>query len=235
MGDWLQQFLVATGCTLPLLTACFLVAGCGVFGIGNDEDDEILFRDVDHVSFLFDQMEEGSIEDRLRLEAKTIENGDSLVVHDTLRLVAGSRYLVSLEASSEDAQAYLSTAGPPAALLYGRSAPLDAVLIFEPVSLSVRPLTTNRAKGAPLESSVFRAGLSAKQSSAGEVIPRISDAPEDIFRFELATADTSISGPLRLRLERYREPGENEPDHVDFDVVVPVRLTEISKLTPGAD
>lgn len=223
-----QQFLIATRRAFLLLIACFLVAGCGVFGSGNDEDD-LLFRNVEQVAFLFDQMKEGSIENRLRLEAHTTEDGDSLVVRDSLRLVAGSRYLVSLEPSSEDVEAYLSTAGPPAALRYGSSPPLEAILTFGPISISVRPLTTNRAKAAPLKRSVFRAGLFPERSRASKVVYKTSDPPEDIFRFELATADTSATGPLRLRLERYRDPGANEPDHVDFDVVVPVRVTDSSE------
>lgn len=196
-----------------LVSFSVFAASCGLFG--GDDGSNPRFRSLDTIAFEFDRMSDGSTD--LRLEASSAEEGSPLSVRDSLRLLSGVRYRVTFIGNSSDAQAYLSSSGPPAALVFQKSPAVDTLLELESVfgSISVQPLSKSPKKSRKTKNAWKGAELA---QSADAAVP---------FAFELAIADTgSASGSLRLRLERYRDEGANEPDHVDFDVEIPIRVVK---------
>ena len=203
--------------TLAILIGLFFTSGCTLSG--SERQDERTFQDLEWVTFRVNQMDDES--GQLRLEGFTPEGTDSLVVQDSLRIKAGTRYAVSLQSESSDVQSYLFTSGPPAILFYRATSSLDAALNLKSISVSVQQLSsptrgnTRLGKQGKLDDH-FAESHTAAQGSG----------PSDLFRFEVATADTSVTGSLRLQLGRYRDTAAGEPEHIDFDVVVPTRVTE---------
>jgi len=185
---------------------------------GNDkEDDEPMFGEVDQVTFFFDQTGEGP---DIELVALSIDGRDSLIVRDSLQLAAGAQYLVSIRGRSLSKENYLTTAGPPAVLFYQRMGVLDTALTVQSVSVSTRSLNAGSESAARIDHAAAQTRSSGKQTSTSKT------APADIFRFELTTANTQAIGSLRLQLARYRESVVSTPDHIDFDVFIPVRIDE---------
>ena len=176
-----------------------------------------MFQDLEQMTFRLNQMDDESRQ--LRLQGFTPEGADSLVVQDSLRIEAGTRYAMSLQSGSPDVQSYLSTSGPPAILFYRATPSLDVALNLESISVSVQQLSSSTrgnvrlGKGGKPDDHFAESGAAAQASG-----------PADLFRFEVATADTSVTGSLWLRLGRYRSAAAGEPDHVDFDVSLPIRV-----------
>lgn len=189
--------------------------GCALFG--SEGQDGRTFQDLERVTFRLSPM--GDESGPRRLQGFTSDGADSLVVQDSLRIEAGTRYAMSLQSGSPDVQSYLSTSGPPAILFYRATPSLDVALNLESISVSVQQLSSSTrgnvrlGKGGKPDDHVAESGAAAQASG-----------PADLFRFEVATADTSVTGSLWLRLGRYRSAAAGEPDHVDFDVSLPIRV-----------
>ena len=193
-------------------TLFLLITGCGVFS--TDGEDGSPFRTLDAITLEFDKTSDGSTD--LRLRITSAEGADSLVVRDSLRLVSDARYRVTLVGSSSEVQAYLSSRGPSGTLTFRMSPSLKDILEFASVfgSIPVNPLS---------------GGSTSAKKSNSETVESTSQSGDAAvpFAFELTTADTGTTdGSLRLRLERYRSERVGEPEHIDFDVVVPTRVTE---------
>jgi hypothetical protein len=202
--------------TLAILVGLFSTSGCSLSG--SERQEERSFQDLERVTFRVNQIDDESAP--LRLEGFTPEGTDSLVVEDSLRMGAGTRFTVSLQSESSDVQPYLTTAGPPAVLFYKSTPSLDAFLNLKSISVSVQQLSRSSRGNT-------RSGHKGKQDdhSAESHAASQASAPAVSFRFEIATADTSATGSLRLRLGRYRDTAAGDPDHIDFDVVLPIRVT----------
>ena len=199
-----------------VLSGILLVAGCGVLE-GNDKEDEPMFGEVDQVTFFFDQTGD---EPDVELVAQSIDGGDSLIVRDRLQLAAGAQYLVSIRGRSPEKENYLTTAGPSAVLFYQKMGVLDTALTVQSVSVSTRPLHAGSKSAARIDYAAAQTRSSGKQTGTS------TTAPADIFRFELTTDNTQATGSLRLQLARYRKSVTSTPDHIDFDVFIPVRIDE---------
>jgi len=202
--------------TLAILIGLFSTSGCTLSG--SERQEERTFQDLERVTFRVNQTDDES--DPLRLEGFTPEGTDSIVVEDSLWIEAGTRLTVSLQSESVNVQSYLSTAGPPAVLFYTSTPSLDASLNLKSLSVSVQQLSRSSRGNT-------RSGQKGKQDdhSAESHAASQASGPADLFRFEIATADTSATGALRLRLGRYRDTAAGDPDHIDFDVVLPIRVT----------
>ena len=202
--------------TLAILIGLSSTSGCTLSG--SERQEERRFQSLERVTFRVNQMDDES--DPIRLEGFTPEGTDSLVIEDSLQIGAGTRFAVSLQSESSDVQSYLSTSGPPAVLFYTATPSLGAALNLKSISVSVQQLSRSSRGNT-------RSGQKGKQDDQSAESHAASQAagPADLFRFEIATADTSATGALRLRLGRYRHTAAGDPAHIDFDVVLPIRVT----------
>ena len=198
-----------------VLIGLLSTSGCALFG--SERQDGRTFQDLERVTFRLSPM--GDESGPRRLQGFTPDGADSLVVRDSLRIEAGTRYAVSLQSESSDVQSYLSTSGPPALLFYRATPSLDAALNLEAVSVSVQRLSSSSRGTVRLGKEGTPGDHVAESGAAAQ-----ASGPADLFRFDVATADTSVTGSLRLRLGRYRDAAAGEPDHVDFDVSLPIRV-----------
>jgi len=198
-----------------ILIGLLSMSGCALSG--SEGQDERTFQNLERVTFRLNPMDDES--GPLRLQGSAPDGADSLAVQDSLQIKAGTRYAMSLQSGSPDVQSYLSTSGPPAILFYRATPSLDAALNLEAISVSLRQLSSSTRGNVRLG----KGGKPDDHFTGSEAAAQAS-GPADLFRFEVATADTSVTGSLWLRLGRYRSAAAGEPDHVDFDVSLPIRV-----------
>jgi hypothetical protein len=170
--------------------------------------DDPLFHDLDEVRLeVFRQGGDGDGVDVVRV----VREAGSLQVRDSLNLRPGARYVVQVYGEApEDLDGYLSTAGPPAVFRYSQSASLVEVL----------DVVSGTAPAEP----IYR----ALSGDAAFPEPVAKTSPALPLSFALSVADTTATGRLRLRLARYREERDGPPDHVDFDVEIPIGVDSTS-------
>ena len=198
-----------------VLIGLLSTSGCALYG--SERQDGRTFQDLERVTFRLSPM--GDESGPRRLQGFTPDGADSLVVRDSLRIGAGTRYAASLQSELPDVQSYFSTSGPPAILFYRAAPSLDAALNLEAISVSVQRLSSSSRGNVRLRKERKPDDHFAEGEAAAQAF-----GPADLFRFEVATADTSVTGSLWLRLGRYRSAAAGEPDHVDFDVSLPIRV-----------
>lgn len=182
------------------LIGAVLLGGCD--GAGSKPEDP--FKTLTFVEFAFTPTDANFVE--LSVTSRRRAATNSFTTEGRLVLEPGT-YRVRINARDREGPVpkYMSTAGSGRArLYYGIDSSLASRLALRPLAPHLRPLNAEEASFAP---------------------PKTTPALG--YGFRLTVADTTgATGAVRLRMARFEEsPGQTSgpPDHVDFDLRLPIR------------
>jgi hypothetical protein len=194
-----MQRVRAAGAGLALVL--LLLPGCDGSG---PPDDDPAFKTLTSVEFAFEATFDAAVRQTIRFRRDA--SRDTFTTDGRVVLEPGD-YAVRIKArdASGPLPDYMSTAGPSAARLYYA---LDAAIM---------PHAQLQGRTPPARSI----------DAVGRRMAHAKTTPALTYSFELTADSTAATGDVRLRLVRFERPHGEEsgtPDHVDFDLRVPIRI-----------
>ena len=186
---------------LWLVFVLLLLPGCDGSG---PPDDDPTFKTLTSVEFAFEATFDAAVRQTIRFRRDA--SRDTFTTDGRVVLEPGD-YDVRIDARDANGPLpdYMSTAGPGEGRLYYA---LDAA-VAPHIRLDMY---------APLIRPIDAAG---REQAHAKTTPALA------YGFQLTADSTAATGDVRLRLVRFERPHGEEsgtPDHVDFDLRVPIRI-----------